>query len=144
MTMKPSNEQIPGTMQTECWRGERQFEWDEISFAEEIVVDDNLLNFYIPIRFDAAAVFGKPVERLGPDDSFDVYANYALDEGAISEYLEIMVKYHDGVEDVAMYHLTPMEQEMFLRKMDEYCMSTQGQSIEEICQKHQQNMEQTI
>ena len=144
MIMKPSNEQIAGTMQAECWRGERQFEWDEISFSEEIVVDDKTLNFYVPIFFDAAAVFGKQVERLGPDDSFDVYANYDMDEGDISEYLEILVKYHDGVEDVAMYHLTPEEQEMFLRKMDEYCMSTLGQSIQEIAQKHQQNMEQTM
>ena len=119
MTIKLSDEQIPRTMQTECWRGERQFEWDEISFAEEIVVDDKTLNFYVPIFFDAAAVFGKQVERFGPDDSFDVYANYDMDDGDISEYLEILVKYHDGVEDVAMYHLTLEEQEMFLRKMDE-------------------------
>lgn len=144
MTMKSINEKIPGTMQTECWRGERQFEWDEISFAEEIVVDDKMLNFYVPIFFDAVAVFGKQAERLGPDDSFDVYANYDMDDGDISEYLEILIKYHDGVEDVAMYHLTPEEQEMFLRKMDEYCMSTLGQSIEEMPQKHQQNMEQAM
>lgn len=144
MTTQPNNEQIHGTMQTECWRGERQFEWDEISFAEEIVVDDNALSFYVPIYFDAAAVFGKQVERLGSDDSFDVYANYDMGEGDISEYLKIMVKYHDGVEDVAMYHLTPEEQEMFLRKMDEYCMSTMGQSLEDMCQMHRQNMEQMM
>lgn len=142
--MKPNETQIPGTMRTEYWQGERQFRQDEVSFAEEIVMDDNTLNFYVPIFFDAAAVFGKQVERLGPDDSFDVYANYDMDDGDISEYLEILVKYHDGVEDVAMYHLTPEEQEMFLRKMDEYCMSTLGQSIQEIAQKHQQNMEQTM
>lgn len=144
MTMKPSNEQIHGTMQTECWRGERQFEWDEITFAEEIVVDDKTLNFYVPIFFDAAAVFGKQVERLGPDDSFDVYANYDMDDGDISECLEILVKYHDGVEDVAMYHLTPEEQEMFLRKMDEYCMSTLGKCLEETALNHRQGMEQAI
>ena len=131
-------------MQTECWRGERKFRRDEVSFAEKIVVDDKTLNFYVPIRFDAAAVFGKQVESLGPDDSFDVYANYDMDDGDISEYLEILVKYHDGGEDMAMYHLTPEEQEMFLRKMDEYCMSTLGQSIQEIAQKYQQNMEQTM
>ena len=144
MTIKPSDEQISGTMQTECWHGERQFQLNEISFAEAIVVDDKMLNFYVPIFFDAAAVFGKQADHLGPDDSFDVYANYDMDDGDISEYLEILVKYHDGVEDVAMYHLTPEEQEMFLRKMDEYCMSTMGQSIQEIAQKHQQNMEQTM
>lgn len=144
MTMKPINEQMSGTMQTECWRGERQFEWDEISFDEEIVADDKTLNFYVPIFFDAAAVFGKQVERLGPDDSFDVYANYDMDDGDISEYLEILIKYHDGVEDVAMYHMTLEEKEMFLRKMDEYCTSTLGQSIEDMCQNHQPGLEQTM
>lgn len=144
MTMKPINEQMSGTMQTECWRGERQFEWDEISFAEEIVADDKTLNFYVPIFFDAAAVFGKQVERLGPDDSFDVYANYDMDDGDISEYLEILIKYHDAVEDVAMYHMTLEEKEMFLRKMDEYCTSTLGQSIEDMCQNHQPGLEQTM
>ena len=107
MTIKPSDEQISGTMQTECWYGERQFQLYEISFAEEIVVDDKMLNFYMPIFFDAAAVFGKQVECLGPNDSFDVYANYDMNDGDISEYLEILVKYHDGVEGMAMYHLTP-------------------------------------
>lgn len=144
MTTKPSNEQIPGTMQTECWRGERPFQWDEISFAEEIVVDDNNLNFYVPIFFDAAAVFGKTVEKLGPDDSFNVYANYDMDAGEVSEYLEILIKYWDGVEDTAMYHLSSEEKEIFRQKMDEYCMSTIGQSIEDMCQKYRQNMDQAM
>lgn len=144
MKIKLNNEQIPGAMQTECWRGERQFKQDEISFAEEIVVDDNALNFYVPIFFDVAAVFGKPVEKLGPDDSFDVYANYDMDAGEVSDYLEILVKYWDGVEDVAMYHLSSEEKEMFQTKMDEYCMAAIGQSLEEMCHKHQQGMEQTM
>ena len=107
MTTKTSNDQIPGTIQTECWQGSRQFLWDEISFEEEIVADDNMLNFYVPIFFNAASVFGKQAERLGPDDSFNVYANYDMDAGAVCEYLEILVKYHDGVEDTAMYRLSP-------------------------------------
>lgn len=144
MTMKSSNEQIPGTMQTECWRGERHFRQDEISFAEEIVIDDNALNFYVPIFFDAAAVFGKPVEKLGPDDSFDVYANYDMAAGEVSEYLEILIRYWDGVEDTAMYRLSTEEKEMFRTKMDEYCVETMGQSLEGMCQKHQQGMEQII
>lgn len=144
MTMKPSSEQIHGTMQTECWRGERQFRQAEIFFAEEIVVDDKTLNFYVPIYFDAAAVFGKQVERLGPDDSFDVYANYDMDDGDISEYLEILVKYHDGVEDVAMYHLTPEEQEMFLQKMDKNSQFQTGKSLQDWKKDHKCILEQTL
>lgn len=136
MTIKPSDEQISGTMQTECWRGERQFEWDEISFAEEIVEDDKTLNFCVPICFDAAAVFGKPVEKLGPDDSFDVYANYDMDVGEVSEYLQILIKYWDGVEDTAMYHLTPEEREMFFRRMGAYCRQIEGKSLEVLRQEY--------
>ena len=144
MTMKPNEKQIPGTMRTEFWQGERQFRQDEVSFAEEIVMDDNTLNFYVPIFFDAAAVFGKPVEKLGPDDSFDVYANYDMDSGEVSEYLEILIKYWDGVEDTAMYRLSPEEKKIFQTKMDEYCMETMGQSLESMCQKHQQGIVQAM
>ena len=144
MTIKPNEKQIYGTMQTECWQGERRLQLNEISFAEEIVVDDNTLNFYVPIFFDAAAVFGKPVEKLGPDDSFDVYANYDMDAGEVSEYLEILIKYWDGVEDTAMYHLSTEEKEMFQQKMDEYCMATMEQSLEDMCQKYQQDIVQAM
>ena len=144
MTIKSNEKQIHGTMQTECWQGERRFRLNEISFAEEIVVDDNALNFYVPILFDAAAVFGKPVEKLGPDDSFDVYANYDMDAGEVSEYLEILIKYWDGVEDTAMYHLSTEEKEMFQQKMDEYCMATMEQSLEDMCQKYQQDIVQAM
>lgn len=144
MTMKPSNEQISGTMQTECWRGERQFRQDEISFIEEIIVDGESLNFYVPIFFDVAAVFGKSVEKLGPEDSFNVYANFDMDASEVSEYLEILIKYWNGVEDTAMYRLSPEEKEMFQKRMDEYCMETMGQSLEGMCKNHQQGMEQTM
>lgn len=70
-----------GTMQAKCWRGEHPFEWDDISFEQEIIVDDNKLNFYVPIFFDAYGIFGGTVRKLEPDDSFNVYANYDLDEG---------------------------------------------------------------
>ena len=67
-----------------------------------------------------------------------------MDDGDISEYLEILVKYNDGVEDVAMYHLTPKEQEMFLQKMDEYCMETMGLSISDMCKNYRYSLDQIM
>jgi len=55
--------------------------------------------------------------------------NYNLDEGEISDYLEITVIYGDGHEDIAYYQLLPEEKEMFLRKMDAYCQETAGISL---------------
>lgn len=101
-------------------------------------MDDGKLNFYVPIYFDAYGIFGDAVSKLEPDDSYNVYANFDLDEGDISEYLEIVVKYGDGHDELAYYHLTPEEQEMFLRKMDDYCMETTGKNLSDWRQEYQQ------
>lgn len=118
--------QFAGTMQAKCWRGQHPFDWEDISFEQEIVESDGSLNFYVPVLFDAYGIFGEAVNELKPDDSYNVYANYNLDEGEISEYLEITVIHGSGHEEIAYYQLSPEEQEMFLRKMDDYCQKTVG------------------
>lgn len=72
-----------------------------------------------------------------------MYANYDMDEGDISEYLEILVKYWDGVEDTAMYRLSRKEQEMFLRKMDDYSQHQTGKSLSEWQQEYKQQQMRT-
>lgn len=129
---------IMGTMQTKCWKGQHPFDWEDISFEQEIIADDNALNFYVPILFDAYGIFGDAVSKLEPDDSYNVYANYNLDEGEISDYLKITVIYGDGHEDIAYYQLSPEEQEMFLRKMDAYCQETAGISLADWEQRYMQ------
>lgn len=135
--------QFAGTMQTQCWRGQHTFEWDDISFEQEIIADDGKLNFCVPVYFDAYGIFGDAVSKLEPDDSCNVYANYNLDEGDICEYLQIVIKYGDGHDDTAFYQLTPEEQEMFLRKMDAYCMETTGKSLKEWQQEYRQGQSPT-
>ena len=130
--------QFVGTMQTRCWRGQHSFDWDDISFEQEIIADDGKLNFYVPIYFDAYGIFGDAVSKLEPDDSYNVYANYDLEEADISEYLEIVIKYGDGHDDVAYYQLSPEEQEMFLRKMDDYSQQMTGKSLDRWCQEYLQ------
>ena len=67
-----------------------------------------------------------------------MYANYDLEEGDVSEWLEIVVKYGDGHDDLAYYQLSPEEQEMFLRKMDDYCMEVGGKSLDDWRQEYLQ------
>lgn len=129
---------VNGQMQAKCWKGQHPFDWEDISFEHEILADDNTLNFYVPLYFDTYGIFGEEVSKLGPDDSFNVYANYNLDEGEISDYLEITVIYRDGHEDIAYYQLSPEEQEMFLRKMDAYCQETAGISLADWEQQYMQ------
>jgi len=130
--------QITGTMLTPCWRGQHPFDLDDIEFEQEIIADDGMLNFYVPIYFDAYSIFGDAVSKLEPDDSYNVYANYNLDEGAVSEYLEIVIKYGDGHDDAAYYQLTPEEQEKFLQKMDAYCMQIGCKSLDDWRQEYLQ------
>jgi len=135
--------QFAGTMQTQCWKGKHPFDWEDISFEQEIIADDGKLNFYVPIYFDAYGIFGDAVSKLEPDDSYNVYANFDLNESDISEYLEIVVKYGDGHDELAYYHLVPEEQEMFLRKMDDYCMETTGKSLNDWQQEYRQEQAQS-
>ena len=123
--------QITDTMLNPCWRGQHPFDFDDIEFEQEIIADDGMLNFYVPIYFDAYGIFGDAVSKLEPDDSYNVYANYNMDAGDVSEYLEIVIKYGDGHDDLAYYQLSPEEQEMFLRKMDAYCMEVGGKSMDD-------------
>lgn len=133
--------QNTGTTLPPCWRGQHPFDLDNIEFEQEIIADDGILNFYVPIYFDAYGILGEAVSKLEPDDSYNVYANYDLDEGDISEYLEIVVKYGDGHDDVAYYQLSPEEQEMFLRKMDAYCMEVGGKSLDNWRQEYLQEQQ---
>lgn len=135
--------QFAGTMQAKCWRGQHPFDWNDIAFEQEIIESDGSLNFYVPIYFDAYGIFGDAVSKLEPDDSYNVYANYDLEEGDVSEYLEIVVKYGDGHDDLAYYRLSPEEQEMFLRKMDAYCMEVGGKSLKDWELEFQQNQSST-
>lgn len=130
--------QFAGTMQSRCWRGQYSFDWDDISFEQEVIADDGKLNFYVPIFFDAYSIFGDAVSKLEPDDSYNVYANYDLEEGHVAEFLEIVVKFGDGHDDIAYYQLSLGEQEMFLRKMDAYCMKAGGKSLDDWRQEYLQ------
>lgn len=130
--------QFAGTMQAKCWRGRHPFDWNDIAFEQEIIESDGSLNFYVPIYFDVYGIFGDAVSKLEPDDSYNVYANYNLDEGAVSEYLEIVIKYGDGHNDAAYYQLTPEEQEKFLRKMDAYCLQIVCKSLDDWRQEYLQ------
>ena len=129
---------VNGQMQAKCWKGQHPFDWEDISFEQEILADDNTLNFCVPLYFDTYSIFGEEVSKLGPDDSFNVYANYNLDEGEISDYLEISVICSDGHEDIAYYQLSPEEQAMFLRKMDAYCQETAGITLSDWEQQYMQ------
>ena len=59
--------------------GIRTLHAEDISFAEDIIQNDNLLEFYMEVSFNADQVFGTDVCTSENDDWLNIYANYDLD-----------------------------------------------------------------
>lgn len=103
----------------------------DISFADEIYGDDNLLNFYMETNFDVDAVFGTSICTEENDDWMNVYANYNMVSGQICDELEANLVYADGREESLTYTLNAAEKDVLLRKMEEYCQERTGMSLQE-------------
>lgn len=115
--------------------GSRPLEKRDICFAEEVIQNDLLLNFYMEVGFDADAVFGTHVCTEENDDFLSVYANYDCESGMVCDDLEIYLERANGDEETYRYRLPKGMAETLREKMDAYCRSTTGQTLEELRQE---------
>ena len=113
--------------------GSRTLRAEDISFAEDIIQNDNLLEFYMEVSFHADEVFGTNVCTTENDDWLNIYANYDLDRGCVCDTLEVFLQCGNGDELDFKYQLSPEEQALFIPKMNTYCQEHWGQSLEECC-----------
>ena len=113
--------------------GSRTLRAEDISFAEDIIANDNLLEFYMEVVFDADKVFGTHVCTPDNDDYVNVYANYDMDARRVCDTLEVYLVRGDGSEEGYKYRLSDEEQALLLPRMEEYCKQRWGQSLEECC-----------
>ncbi len=113
--------------------GSRTLQAGDISFANEIVQNENLLEFYMEINFDADKVFGTNVCTTDNDDWLNIYANYDMDEQTVCDALDVYLVLANGDEQAFKYRLSPEERALLLPKMKEYCQQQWGQSLEQCC-----------
>jgi len=113
--------------------GSRTLRSEDISFAEDIIQNDNLLEFYMELSFDADKVFGTHVCTTGNDDWLNVYANYDMETRRVCDTLDVYLVRGDGSEQDYKYRLIEEEQALLLPKMEDYCQQHWGQSLEECC-----------
>ena len=113
--------------------GSRTLRAEDISFAEDIIQNDNLLEFYMEVSFHADEVFGTNVYTTENDDWLNIYANYDLERGCVCDTLEVFLQCSNGDELDFKYRLSPEEQALFIPKMNTYCQEHWGQSLEECC-----------
>ena len=112
------------------------------SFGDEIIESDGKLNFYVQAEFDVDAAFGTFVLTDENDDWLNVYANYDIAQGKSCDTLELTLCKGDGSEESWSYQLNAAEQDVLLRKMEEYCQQQTGMSLHDYAQQFREEPEQ--
>ena len=102
----------------------------ELIFEDEICEIDDRLNFYIRTGFDVDAVFGTFVATDANDDFLNIYADYDMPTGSVCDTLDVILHRGDGSEEEFSYTLNAAEKEVLLHKMDAYCQSRTGRTLE--------------
>lgn len=133
---EPSFCQLPHYMEKEfgCPSEEWQLEplpMEHIGFEDEISEVNGLLNFYIPVTFGVDRVFGTDVESLDNDDWLNIYANYDMARGEVSDHLDISLNRADGSIESLTYPLDAEQRESLRQKMDAYCLEQVGKTLDD-------------
>lgn len=104
---------------------------ESITFENEICDYHNLLNFYIPVTFDVDAVFGTNVCTFENDDWLNVYANYDMKAGEVTDHLELSLNRSNGDIECLTYPLDAEQRAALCEKMNAYCLERTNKSLEE-------------
>ena len=112
------------------------------SFSDEIMTENGKLNFYVQADFDVDAAFGTFVCTDENDDWLNIYANYDIAEDRPCDTLELTLCKGDGSEESWSYPLNAAEQDVLLRKMEEYCQQQTGMSLRDYAQQFREEPEQ--
>ena len=113
------------------------------SFSDEIMMEeDGKLNFYVDADFDVDAAFGTFVLTDKNDDWLNIYANYDIAEDRPCDTLELTLCKGDGSEESWSYQLNAAEQDVLLRKMEEYCQQQTGMSLHDYAQQFREEQMQ--
>ena len=113
-------------------KGSRPMEKRDISFSEEVIENDLLLNFYMNVGFDADAVFGTHVCTDENDDFLNVYANYDCENHQVCDDLEVVLQRGDGEEELYRYRLPEELKDVMREQMDNYCQGTLRKSLDDL------------
>ncbi len=112
------------------------------SFGDEIIESDGKLNFYVQTEFDVDAAFGTFVLTGKNDDWLNIYANYDIAQGKPCDTLELTLCKGDSSEESWSYQLNAAEQDVLLRKMEEYCQKQTSMSLHDYAQQFREEPEQ--
>ena len=112
---------------------EHRLDLSQITFADEIMEMDGLLNFYVATDFDPDHAFGTYVCTDENDDWVNVYANYDIAKGQVCGALEVNLCRGNGTEKTMLYPLSPAEKKTLAGKMETFCQEVAGLSLKDYC-----------
>lgn len=112
------------------------------SFGDEIIESNGKLNFYVQTEFDVDTAFGTFVCTDKNDDWLNIYANYDIAEDRPCDTLELTLCKGDGSEESWSYPLNAAEQEVLMRKMEEFCQLQTGMSLRDYAQQFREEQMQ--
>lgn len=101
------------------------------ALVSDALAVDGLLNFYIPVTFGVDRVFGTDVESLDNDDWLNIYANYDMARGEVSDHLDISLNRADGSIESLTYPLDAEQRKSLRQKMDAYCLEQVGKTLDD-------------
>lgn len=133
--------ELKSAIDNEVWR-----EWCEALSAcqyDHSMKSTLKLNFYVDADFDVDAAFGTFVLTDKNDDWLNIYANYDIAEDRPCDTLELTLCKGDGSEESWSYPLNAAEQEVLMRKMEEFCQQQTGMSLREYAQQLHEEQAQT-
>lgn len=107
------------------------FELDE---SNDVMVEDNYLNFYIPVNFDVDKMFGLDVCSTDNDDYINLYINWYpyLDKDP-QDRIEVFVVYCNNSTDSGDFELKVVlrdcQKKLIARKLNKECKKLYGMTL---------------
>ena len=100
--------------------GVRKLTAEDVAFGDEVIHYDNRLNFCMNTAFNVDEVFGTHVCAENSDDYLEVYSEFDLTAGSVTDHLTVLLCMGDGSEKELIYLLTDAERDLLRSKMEEY------------------------
>lgn len=120
--------------------GSRRLRPEEIVFSDEISELDGRLHFYMDCTFSPDEVFGTHVDTADSNNWLNIYAEYDLEARQVCDTLSVILCSEGGGDYKMEYHLKPEEKNAVLEKMEQYCMTKYGQTLQEFAAEVEANI----
>lgn len=124
-----------GKRPPELKRESRRLDLEQVFFEGDISECSGKLSFYVPVTFDPDAVFGTHVASESNDDWLNIYADFDLETGEPEKALTVVLICSDGHEFEFSYSLNAAELEQLREKMEDYCQTQTGMSLDDYRQE---------